>query len=142
MHQTVHAALELESVGFRRFPFWDTKSTYVFTILQKNNNVKLIIHLSNNSTTIWVYIIWNVFFGIFGKGFFPSHIINIFPNFPACFLIPMIFQIWILIVLIYWIWETSRNKLKKHSVNKNWSDLSLFEQIVLVISNILKILSL
>ena len=36
----------------------------------------------------------------------------------------------------------SRNKLKKHSVTKNCSDLSLFEQIVLVISKILQILSL
>ena len=35
--------------------------------------------------------------------------------------------IWTLIVLIYQVWETSRNKLKKHSVTKNCSDLSLFE---------------
>ena len=33
-------------------------------------------------------------------------------------------------------WETSRDKLKKHSVTKKCSDLSLFEQIVLVIENI------
>ena len=39
-------------------------------------------------------------------------------------------------------WETSRNKLKKHSVTKNCSDLSLFEQIVLVISKFLQILGL
>ena len=52
------------------------------------------------------------------------------------------FPIWILIVLIYYIWETSRDKLKKHSVTKNCSDLSLFEQIVLVISKILQILGL
>ena len=31
--------------------------------------------------------------------------------------------------------------LKKHSVTKNCSDLSLFEQIVLVVSKILQILS-
>ena len=36
----------------------------------------------------------------------------------------------ILIALIHHIWETSRNKLKKHSVAKNCTDLSLFEQIV------------
>ena len=42
----------------------------------------------------------------------------------------------ILIILIYLIYETSRNKLKKHSVTKNCSDLSLFEEIVLVISKI------
>ena len=33
---------------------------------------------------------------------------NLFLTFPACFLIP----IWILIVLMYQIWENSRNKLK------------------------------
>ena len=38
--------------------------------------------------------------------------------------------------------ETSRNKLKKHSVTKNCSGLSLFEQIVLVISKFLQILGL
>ena len=32
--------------------------------------------------------------------------------------------IWIIIVLIYSKWETSRNKLKMHSVTKNCSDLS------------------
>ena len=52
------------------------------------------------------------------------------------------FPIWILIFMIYYIWETSRNKLKKHSVTKNCSDLSLFEQIVLLISNFLQILGL
>ena len=36
--------------------------------------------------------------------------------------------------------KISGNKLKKHSVTKNCSDLSLFEQIVPVISKILKIL--
>ena len=34
-----------------------------------------------------------------------------------------------------------RNKLKKHSVTKNCSDLSLFEQIVQVVSKFLQILS-
>ena len=48
--------------------------------------------------------------------------------------------IWILIVLKYSIWESSRNKLKNHSVARNCSDLSLFEQIVRVISKILQIL--
>ena len=50
-----------------------------------------------------------------------------FLTFPACFSIPIIFPILILIVLIYQVWETSRNKLKKHSVTKNCSDLSLFK---------------
>ena len=36
--------------------------------------------------------------------------------------------------------ETSRNKLKKHSVTKNCSDLLLFEKIVQVISKFLQIL--
>ena len=44
------------------------------------------------------------------------------------------FPIWILIVLIYYIWETSRNKLKKHSVTKNCADLFLFKHIVQVIN--------
>ena len=70
-----------------------------------------------------------------------------FLTFPACFWIPVIFPIWIPIVLIHNIWETSRNKLKKHSVTKNripqnCSDLSLFEQIVIVISKCLQIFSL
>ena len=51
-----------------------------------------------------------------------------FLNFSCMFLNPNIFfPIWILIVLMYQIWETSRNKLRKHSVPKNCSDLSLFE---------------
>ena len=46
-----------------------------------------------------------------------------FSNFSWMFLNPNIFfPIWILIVLIYQIWETSRNK---QSVAKNCSDLSL-----------------
>ena len=55
----------------------------------------------------------------------------------------------ILVILNNWIFNcsnllclSSRNKLKRHSVTKNCSDLSLFEQIVLVISKILQILSL
>ena len=52
------------------------------------------------------------------------------------------FLFFIIIVLIYQICETSRNKLKKHSVTKNCSDLSLFEQIVLVVSKMLQILGL
>ena len=44
------------------------------------------------------------------------------------------FPIRILIDLIYLIWETSRNKLEKHSVTKNCSNLALFEQILLVVS--------
>ena len=97
-------------------------------------------------------------------------------------------NVFILIALIYWIWETSRSKLKKHSVTvrfiysekarkfweiftlllagttydkikvkisqncvafsehmnftKNSSDLSLYEQIFLVISKFLQILGL
>ena len=51
-----------------------------------------------------------------------------FSNF-SCMLLNsyIFFPIWILIVLIYQIWETSRNKSKMHSVTKNCSDLSLFE---------------
>ena len=51
-----------------------------------------------------------------------------FSNFSCIFLNPnTFFPIWNLIILIYYIWETSRNKLQKHSVTKNCSDLSLFE---------------
>ena len=39
-------------------------------------------------------------------------------------------------------WETFRSKFKKHSVTRYCSDLSLFEWIVLVISNFLLILVL
>ena len=54
--------------------------------------------------------------------------VRAFSNFSCMFLNPNIFfPIWILIVLIYYIWETPRNKLKKHSVTKNCPDLSLFE---------------
>ena len=61
-----------------------------------------------------------------------------FSNFSCMFLNPNNFYpIWIIIFLIYYIWETFGNKLKKHSVTKNCFDLSLFEQIVLVISKIL-----
>ena len=35
-----------------------------------------------------------------------------FLTFPACFKSQYFFPIWILIVIIYWIWETSRNNLK------------------------------
>ena len=67
-----------------------------------------------------------------------------FSNFPCMFLnLDIFFPKWILIVLIYHTWKTSRNKLEKNSVNKkNCSDLSLFQQIVLVISNFLQILGL
>ena len=64
-------------------------------------------------------------------------------DFSCMFLNPNIFfPNWIIILLIHYIWETSRKKLKKHSVTKNCSDLSLFEQIVLVISKTLQILGL
>ena len=46
---------------------------------------------------------------------------------PACSRSQYSFLIWIIIVLICKIWETSRNKLKKHFVTKNCSDLSLFK---------------
>ena len=39
-------------------------------------------------------------------------------------------------------WSLTRSKLKKNSVTKNCSDLSLFEQIVQVVSKFLKILGL
>ena len=65
---------------------------------------------------------------------------NNFLTFHACFWIPIwFFPIWIIIVLIHYIRETFRNKVKKHSVTRNCSDLSLFEQIVLVISKCLQI---
>ena len=38
-----------------------------------------------------------------------------------------LFPIWILIFLIYEIWESSRNKLKKHSVTKNCSEILVFD---------------
>ena len=51
-----------------------------------------------------------------------------FSNFSCMFLSPNIFfLIWILNVLIYQIWENSKNKLKKYSVTKSCSDLLLFE---------------
>ena len=59
-----------------------------------------------------------------------------FSNFSCMFLNPDIF---------FSNWNSncsSRNKLKKHSVAKNCSDLSLFEYIVLVISKFLQILGL
>ena len=66
-----------------------------------------------------------------------------FSNFSCMFLHPNdFFPIWIIIVLFFEISETSRNKLKEHAVTKNYSDLSLFEQIVLVISKCLQILGL
>ena len=40
------------------------------------------------------------------------------------------------------LFRDSRNKLKKHSVTKNWPDLWLFELIVLVISKCFQILGL
>ena len=63
-----------------------------------------------------------------------------FSNFSCMFLNPK-FEFY-LIDLISHIWETSWNKLKKHSVTRNCSDLSLFDQIVLVTSKILQILGL
>ena len=48
-------------------------------------------------------------------------------TFPTFLYVLNFFPIRILIVLIHKIWETSGNKLKKHSVTKNCSDLSLFE---------------
>ena len=47
---------------------------------------------------------------------------TIFSNFSCRFQFPMI-----LTVLFFWMWETSRKKLKKHSVTRNCSDFSLFE---------------
>ena len=67
---------------------------------------------------------------------------HLFSKFSGMFQYPNIFLIWSLIVLIYYIWETSRNKLKKHSVTENCSDLSQFEDIVLVISKFLQILGI
>ena len=50
---------------------------------------------------------------------------EVFSNFSCMFLNPKnFFQS---ILLIYQIWETSRNKLKKYSVTESCSDLSLFE---------------
>ena len=64
-----------------------------------------------------------------------------FSNFSCRFINPNYFFP-ISIVLIHSIRKTSRNKLKEHSVTKNYSDLSLFEEIVLVLSKILQILGL
>ena len=50
------------------------------------------------------------------------------------------FPIWIIIVLIFYIWETSRNKLKSILLPNYSSELSLFEQIVLVIWYFLQII--
>ena len=61
--------------------------------------------------------------------------VDIFSNFLCMFLNRSIF-------FQFKIWKTSRSMLKKHSVTKNCPDLSLFEQIVLVISKILQILGL
>ena len=68
----------------------------------------------------------------------------LFSNFSCKFLDPNDFfqLIWIIIILIYITWEISRNKLKKHYFTKTCSDLSLFEQIVLVISKKFQILGL
>ena len=53
---------------------------------------------------------------------------RLFSKFSCRFLNPNnFFPIWIIIVLFFDIWETSRNKLKKHFVTKNCSDLSLFK---------------
>ena len=65
-----------------------------------------------------------------------------FLTFPACFSIPIFFSNLNSNCSNLLDWEISRNKLKKHSVTKNCSDLSLFEQIVLVISKCLQILGL
>ena len=43
---------------------------------------------------------------------------NLFLTFPLGPNPNYFFPIWILIVLMYWIWETSRNKSKKYSVEK------------------------
>ena len=51
----------------------------------------------------------------------------LFSNFSCMFLNVNIFFSISKTVLIYQMLETSRNKLKKHSVTKNCSDLSLFE---------------
>ena len=62
-----------------------------------------------------------------------------FSNFSCLFLnLIFFFQIWILIVVVYEIWEDSRKKLEKHPVTKNCSYVSLFEWIVLVISKCCK----
>ena len=41
--------------------------------------------------------------------------------------ISFFFLVQIMIALFFWIWETSKNKLKKHSVTKNCFDLSMFQ---------------
>ena len=65
---------------------------------------------------------------------------ELFSNFSCRFLNPNnFFQFELKIVLFFEKLETSRNKLKKLSVTKNCSDLSLFESIALLISKILKI---
>ena len=53
-----------------------------------------------------------------------------------------LFPIWILIALMYQIWEPFRNKLKKGFCYKNPADISLQKKIVLAISNIMQILDI
>ena len=62
-----------------------------------------------------------------------------FLTFPACFYIPIIFSNTNSNLLDM---RNSRNKLKKRSATKNCSGISLFEQIVVVISKFLQILGL
>jgi len=59
---------------------------------------------------------------------YPSCIIYTFSNFSCRFLDRNnFFQFELSLFYWYEIWETSRSKLKKHSVTRNCSDLSLFE---------------
>ena len=101
-----------------------TKDFFSFLWSSQNNLVldtKIVISLGNKDSN-------HCHFWIMKK--------KLFSNFSCMFLNPNIFfGIWILIVLLYQIWETSRNKLKKHSVivTKIFSDRSMFEQIVLLL---------
>ena len=65
-----------------------------------------------------------------------------FSNFSCRFLNPKKISILNYNYSIFLDQKTFRNKLKKHSVNKNCFDLSMLEHIVLVISKILQILGL
>ena len=113
-------------------------SSYSFQLLTYFNFVMFLPFLTSLSPYLsaldfWHSLVWNI----------DIDELDFFSIFFWMFLNPNDFiPIWILIVLIYMIWETSRNKLKKHSVTKNCSDLSLFGQIVLVISKFLQILGL
>ena len=98
----------------------------------RKNHFMYVTYPMNCFTFIKSHVKWNCsypdfVFGFFMKGSFmlAKYFLQWYPpfsNFSCMFLNPnSFFQIWILIVLIYWFWETSRSKLRKHSVTKKCS---------------------